>query len=53
MSGGERLPEIETTAGAARTEIGRRVVIGARVVTEIGVSSRLVADGRFDQRGLT
>ena len=53
MIGGKRLPEIETTAVVARTEIGRRVVIGARVATEIGVSSRRVADEKFDQKDLT
>ena len=53
MTGGRRLLEIETTAVVVRTEIGRRVVIGARAVTEIGANSKLVADGMFDQRGLT
>ena len=53
MIGGKRLPEIETTAVVARTEIGRRVERGARVVTEIGVSRRRVADEKFDLRGLT
>ena len=53
MTGGRRLPEIETTAVVVRAEIGRRVVIGARAVTEIGANSRLVAGVMFDQRGLT
>ena len=52
MIGGKRLPEIETTAVVARIEIEHRVVRGARVVMEIGVSRRRVVGVKSGQRGL-